>query len=100
MKYGHPGNTELGAIHSKLCKEIPDEESETETEELRDERWEVAELMMAHTPKTIADLGWQAEAFLVANLEMISSRAACPADRMTRQVFPTHTDAGSTAATK
>jgi hypothetical protein len=52
------------------------EDDETEGDELCEERWDVAKAMMARTPRTFADLAYQAEAFLVADLEMIGGRGA------------------------
>ena len=88
MKYGHPGKKELGAVRGRLCKEVPDGQSEAETEDLGDERWAVAEAIIAHTPQTFADLAWQAEAFLIADIEILDAAPnGCTSDRLIRTLF-------------
>ena len=78
IKYGHPRREELDPIWSKTWNEAksesgPSDESEdVETNALTEERWAVAEAMMAHEPQSIVDLAWQLEAWLIADLEMLS----------------------------
>lgn len=48
-----------------------DEYGQTEADRLTDERWSVARAMLDHQPQTIVDLAWQAEAWLLADLEII-----------------------------
>jgi hypothetical protein len=87
MKYGHPGKKELGAVRTKIHKEVPGEDDEDECSELCDERWDVARAMMAQTPRTIADLAYQMEAFLVADLEIIEGDAKDGGDWLVRMLL-------------
>jgi hypothetical protein len=71
MNYKQRRANELNEAHSRACDEVQlEEKCETECDDLGDERWDVAKAMMAHTPRTTADLAYQVEAFLVADLEM------------------------------
>jgi hypothetical protein len=87
MKYGDPRKKELEAVFSRTWKEIrreggrtneTEEAEEAEVNALGDERWAVAEAMMAHEPQSIVDVAWQLEAWLIADLEMFSF----PGDRL------------------
>jgi hypothetical protein len=88
MDYKQRRANGLGDVHSRLCNEVPHEESEGECEQLGDERWAVAEAIMNHQPQTFADLAWQAEAFLVADLEILHEQPnECASDRLIRTLF-------------
>ena len=52
-----------------------------------DERWNVAEAMFECKPRTVADLAWQAEAYLLVDMEIVNSAPECSFDRMIRQLF-------------
>jgi hypothetical protein len=39
-----------------------------------DERWAVAKAMLSHEPKSVVDLAYQAEAWLLADLELFCRR--------------------------
>jgi hypothetical protein len=79
IEYGDPRKKELEAIWNRIWKELQHESGRTikteedETERLCDERWAVAKAMMAHEPQSIVDVAWQLEAWLVADLELLSS---------------------------
>jgi hypothetical protein len=71
-----------------ISKEFPGEDDQAECDELCDERWNVAEAIIVHQPQTIADLAWQAEAYLMADMEMLSSKPnSCTTDRLIRTFF-------------
>jgi hypothetical protein len=81
MEYDDPRKKELTAVWDKVSDELrresgstneAEEAEEAETNALGDERWAVAEAMMAHEPQSIVDLAWQLEAWLIADLEMLS----------------------------
>jgi hypothetical protein len=79
MGYDDPRHEELAAVSDKIWDEVQHESGRTvETEEadttaLGDERWAVAEAMMAQEPQSIVDVAWQLEAWLIADLEMFNS---------------------------
>jgi hypothetical protein len=82
MNYHDARRKELGPTWSKTWNEIHRESGRTddhndfegeETERLGDERWAVAEAMMAHEPQSIVDVAWQLEAWLIADLELFNS---------------------------
>ena len=50
----------------------------SEIEALCEERWSVAKAMLDHKPQTFADLAWQAEAYLIADLELIGENKGSP----------------------
>ncbi len=84
----HPSWKELNAAYEKAYAETPSyEEDDDECDRLGNERWNVAEAMMAHKPQTVVDLAWQAEAYLIADLEMLSSSGSCTSDRLIRTLF-------------
>jgi hypothetical protein len=84
----HPRWEELNAAHDKAYAETPDyEEDDDEGDRLHNERWKLAEAMMAHKPQTAVDLAWQAEAYLIADLEILSSSGSCTSDRLIRTLF-------------
>jgi hypothetical protein len=68
IEYGDPRKKELEVIWNRVSKELhreggrTNESKEVETSRLSDERWAVAEAMMAHEPKSIVDVAWQLEA--------------------------------------
>jgi hypothetical protein len=71
-----PRHKELEALWSKLWNDLQHESGrseEAETGRLGDERWAVAEAMMAHEPQSIVDVAWQLEAWLIADLELFNS---------------------------
>jgi hypothetical protein len=78
IEYGDPRKKELEVIWNRVSKELhreggrTNESKEVETSRLSDERWAVAEAMMAHEPKSIVDVAWQLEAWLIADLEMFN----------------------------
>jgi hypothetical protein len=82
IEYDDPRKKELEAIWNRIWDELHREggrstvSEETEVSALCDERWAVAEAMMAHEPKSIVDLAWQLEAWLIADLELFSSARA------------------------
>jgi hypothetical protein len=71
MGYGDPRIRELGAVHRKICAEISSDELDAEGDALSDERSSVVETIMEHEPQTIADLAWQAEAFVLTESELL-----------------------------
>lgn len=79
MECGDPRKKELEAPWNKVSDELHRkagrtiETEEVETERLCDERWAVAEAMMAHEPRSIVDVAWQLEAWLIADLELFNS---------------------------
>jgi hypothetical protein len=79
IKYGAPRKKELEAVSHKILNELQRESGRTneldeaEAERLCDERWAVAEAMMAHEPQSIVDVAWQLEAWLIADLELFNS---------------------------
>jgi len=83
----HPRWEEFDAVRSKTIREVLTEESETECEQLCDERWRAAEAIFDHAPQTIADLAWQAEAFLIADLEIYQGLARFTSERLIRTLF-------------
>lgn len=85
----HPRWNELEAARKKIYAEVPGcDRYKGECEELGDERWAVAEAIMAHKPQTFADLAWQAEAYLIADLEVLSERTdLCTSDQLIRTFF-------------
>jgi hypothetical protein len=84
---GDPRRKKYDAVHTKIIREVLTKDSEAECEQLSDERWAVAEAIMDHTPQTAADLSWQAEAFLTADLEIYQSPNSSTGDRLTRTLF-------------
>lgn len=87
LEYEDPRRKELSAVHHKLCDDISSSVSDEETERLGDERWSVVEAIMEYEPKTIVDLAWQAEAFLIADLEIVASPPTCSHERLIRLLF-------------
>jgi hypothetical protein len=85
----HPRWKKLQRAHSKICSEVPEYESDAETDARGDERWSVAEaLIFDHNPQTFADLAWQAEAYLVADLDLLSfAPDSSTSDRLIRTLF-------------
>ena len=85
----HPRWNELRAARDKIYAEVPGSDRyEGECEELGDERWAVAEAIMAHKPQTFADLAWQAEAYLVADLDLLSfAPNSSTSDQLIRTFF-------------
>jgi hypothetical protein len=82
MSYDDPRRKELEPVERKISNEIHHESGrtgesedfeETEAGRLCDERWAVAEAMMAHEPRSIVDVAWQLEAWLIADLELFNS---------------------------
>ena len=90
MEYGDPRREELKAIWSKTSDELQcesgrtSESEEAECKALGDERWAVAEVMMAHKPQSIVDLAWQLEAWLIADLEFFNSDSDATSDQLFR----------------
>jgi hypothetical protein len=77
MNYEQRRESGLYEAHSKACNEAQLEERyETECDDMCDERWDVARAMMAQKPRTFADLAYQMEALLVADLEIIQGGEA------------------------
>jgi hypothetical protein len=78
MGYRAPRKKELEVVSSKIWKELQresgltNESEEAEISRLCDERWAVAEAMMAHEPQSIVDVAWQLEAWLIADLEVFN----------------------------
>jgi hypothetical protein len=85
----HPRWNELRAARDKIYAEVPGiDRYEGECEELGDERWAVAEAIMAHKPQTFADLAWQAEAYLIGDLEVLTERTdLCTSAQLIRTLF-------------
>ena len=81
---------ELEPLWNKAWKELQHESGRTteveeaETDALTEERWAVAEAMMAHEPQSIVDLAWQLEAWLIADLEMFNSSGEDAANQLLR----------------
>jgi hypothetical protein len=90
MNHGDQGHEELQAVRFKIREELQRESGQTsESEEaectaLGDERWAVAETMMAHKPQSIVDLAWQLEAWLIADLEFFNSDSDATSDQLFR----------------
>jgi hypothetical protein len=61
---------ELQVLRHKVYEEVEGGVSDEECTALCNERWSVAKAMLNHEPQTIVDLAWQAEAWLVADLEL------------------------------
>ena len=78
IRRGNPRYEQIEAVWDKVSDELQresgrtNESEEEETEALCDERWAVAKAMMAHEPQSIVDLAWQLEAWLIADLELLS----------------------------
>lgn len=69
--YDNPRRKELEAVRHKIYADFPMfAEDDPESNALYDERWAVADAIMAHKPRTVADIAWQVEAYLIADLEM------------------------------
>jgi hypothetical protein len=85
IMFDDPRRKKLDAVHSKIWAEVAPDADE-EADELHDERWGVADAMMAHKPQTFADLAWQAEAYLIADLELLD-RAPSSDSWMLRTLF-------------
>jgi len=75
MDHDDPRREELSAVFTKILKEMQDddveEDEQSEADRLCHERWSVAEAMLNHEPQSIVDLAWQAEAWLLADLELL-----------------------------
>lgn len=84
--YDDPRRRELAAVHKKIWVELGGDDEEDECEKLGEERWAVAEAMFEHKPQNIVDLAWQAEAYLLADLELYQPPEAT-ADRLSRTLF-------------
>jgi hypothetical protein len=78
---------QVNEAHSIICDEVQMEGYEDEGDDLCTERWEAAAALMAHQPQNIADLAWQLEAFIVADLEITCDPSECSGDRLTRAFF-------------
>jgi hypothetical protein len=88
VNHDHPRWEELSAVHTKVCAEVPCEDDEAETALLCDERWCVAEAIIDHKPQTVVDLAWQAEAYLLADLDLFSfAPGSTTDDRLIRTFF-------------
>jgi hypothetical protein len=95
LKWNDPGIEKLRAVRRQIGEQLSgrnreewNAEEEAETAALGDERWEVCSAIMDHTPQTITDLAWQAEAFLIADMEIVNSNPpTCPHDQMRRLFF-------------
>jgi hypothetical protein len=84
----HARWSELDAAYDKILAEVPDiDRYEGECEELGDERWAVAEAIMAYKPQTFADLAWQAEAYLIADLDIYSFAPESSSAELIRTLF-------------
>jgi hypothetical protein len=57
---------EVNAVRSKIISETGFDD-DVESSEIYDELWRLAEAMLGETPRSIADLGWQAQALLIAD---------------------------------
>jgi hypothetical protein len=90
MEYHGPRSKELRPTWDKVRSELQHESGRAhETEEaeataLGDERWAVAEAMMAHEPRSIVDLAWQLEAWLIADLEFFNEPSDCTSAQLFR----------------
>jgi len=91
--YHDPRKKELEAIWDKVWFELHRESGRTnesvqaEADRLHDERWAVAEAMMAHEPQSIVDVAWQLEAWLIADLELFNSAGDdCTSTRLFRMI--------------
>lgn len=87
LEYNGPRRKELNVVHNKIWEEVPGSLSDEEVGRLGDERWSVVEAIMECEPKTIVDIAWQAEAFLIADLEIVTSPPACSHERLIRLLF-------------
>jgi len=90
VNHGHPRFEELEAARRKVYAEVPTpcELDDTETNLLGDERWRVAEAIIDHKPQTVVDLAWQAEAYLLADLDIFSfAPSSGTDDRLIRTFF-------------
>jgi len=77
---------ELVAVREKILAEVPSSDiRESESDELCEERWNVTRALIGHKPQTVVDLAWQAEAYLIADLEILSSSGNT--DRLLRMLF-------------
>jgi hypothetical protein len=87
VDHDHPRWKELKAAFEKVCAEVPGED-DAETNLLGDERWDVAEAIIDHKPQTVVDLAWQAEAYLLADLDLFSfAPNSSTGDRLIRTFF-------------
>ena len=86
IDYNDPRRRELVSVRSKIYRQVESSDDEAESEQLCDERWSVAEAMFAHEPQNVVDLAWQAEAYLLADLELYQPPEAT-ADRLIRTIF-------------
>jgi hypothetical protein len=79
MEYHGLRRKELEPTWDKVSDELrresgrTNESEEAEVTRLGDERWAVAEAMMAHESQSIVDVAWQLEAWLIADLELFNS---------------------------
>jgi hypothetical protein len=92
IRRGNSRYEELEAVFDKVWDELHREGGRTtkteedETNRLHDERWAVAEAMMAHEPQSIVDVAWQLEAWLIADLELLSSAGGGTSDELFRMI--------------
>jgi hypothetical protein len=74
IRRDNPRYEEIEAVWDKVWHKLHHESGRTnetveaEANALHDERWAVAEAMMAHEPQSIVDVAWQLEAWLIADL--------------------------------
>jgi hypothetical protein len=89
INYGDPGKTELRAVFGKIVEEVlaADPDDEEESDKLCEERWSVAEALMGHVPQTFADLAYQAEAYLIADLDLLEDASSGTSDWLIRTLF-------------
>jgi hypothetical protein len=67
---------ELRSVLSKIYDDFPIlQDDEPEGDQLWQDRWDLAEEIMHYEPQTIVDLAYQAEAYLIADLELVSTSA-------------------------
>ena len=76
IDYADPRRKELDKVWNEIYKAVEDgEDSDAECDELSHERWGVAEAMLAQRPQTTTDLAYMAEAYLIADLEILAGDA-------------------------
>lgn len=79
LDYDHPRRRELDAIRSKIYEDFPMfADDDPEANWIGGDRWNVAEAMLECEPRTVADIAWQAEAYLLVDMEIVNFGSRMP----------------------
>lgn len=86
--HDNPRRKELRAVENRIYADYPLlGDDDPEGEQLLNERWSIAEDLTNCEAQTVADFAWQAEAWMLADLEIYSFRGEASSDRMIRLLF-------------